>query len=204
MLSFVKISALSLLLSRVAAQGGLPSSIVGFEPLTDVRDQVRPVCMYIGIFSPISPCILHRHYTTSVFHTQARIDLDQSDINDLLDAGDFENAKAMYEDGSHSKSVSPLTVTDGLPVAITQGANLTGTNDAGDSVRLFAQGSNYTEGATEINVQYKDEGCYVGASTAPETTGCTYMFFTENSNMRHFVVSWSFLIFTSLSFLSSS
>lgn len=41
MLPFVKISALSLLLSRVAAQGGKPSDIVGFEPLTDVRDQVR-------------------------------------------------------------------------------------------------------------------------------------------------------------------
>jgi hypothetical protein len=177
MLSFVKISALSLLLSRVAAQGGKPSSIVGFEPLTDVRDQVRSVCMYRSesFVQTFHVCLLTLN-TTSFFPTQARIDLDQKDINDLLEDGDFENAKALYEEGSHSKSVSTLTVSDGLPVAITQGANITGTNDAGESVRLFAQASNYTAGATEINVQYKDEGCYVGASTEPNTTGCTYMF----------------------------
>lgn len=130
-------------------------------------------------------CLLTLH-TTSVFHTQARIDLDQADIVDFVEAGDFTNAKAMYELGSHSKSVSPLTVTDGLPVAITQGSNLTGTNEAGDSVLVFAQGSNYTAGATEINVQYKDEGCYVGASTDPETTGCTCTCFMEDSNTCHF------------------
>lgn len=122
---------------------------------------------------------LHRLHTTSVFHTQARIDRDQEDINNLLDAGDFENAKLMYETGAHSKSVSSLMVTDGLPVDITQGANLTGTNVDGESVRLFAQGQNYTAGETVINVQYKDEGCYVGAEVEPETTGCTYMFFTK-------------------------
>jgi hypothetical protein len=187
MLPFVKISALSLLLSHVAAQGGKPSDIVGFEPLTDVRDQVRSVCMKIRILSSLALHVyLRTLHTTSVFHTQARIDLDQADIVDLVEAGDFTNAKAMYEEGSHSKSVSPLTVTDGLTVAITQGANLTGTNEDGESVLVFAQGSNYTAGATEINVQYKDEGCYVGASTSPETTGCTYMFFMEDSNTCHF------------------
>jgi hypothetical protein len=39
--SLLLLSALTWILGRVAAQGGKPKTIVTYEPLTDVRDQVR-------------------------------------------------------------------------------------------------------------------------------------------------------------------
>jgi hypothetical protein len=187
-------------LPKVESQ--IPLWALNLSPMSVIR-YVQFVCRSESFVQALRVCLLTIH-TTSVFHTQARIDLDQKDINDLLDAGNFKDAQAMYEQGSHSKSISTVAVADGLPVDITQGTNLTGTNEAGEEVRLFAQGSNYTADAEEISVQYKDEGCYVGASTDPDTSGCTYKFFTEDGNIRHFVVSLSLLTFSSLFFLTSS
>lgn len=84
----------------------------------------------------------------------------------------FETAEKIYQEGAFSKSVSSLTLAEPLSIDIPQGANLTGTSTSGSPVAVFAQGVNYTAGATSIAVQYRDEGCYVGANPDPVVTGC--------------------------------
>jgi hypothetical protein len=98
--------------------------------------------------------------------------LDQLLIRELAEAYDFETAEKVYQEGSYSKSVSNVTLSAALTIDIAQGANLTGTNEAGDPVAVFAQAQNYTSGAMYLAVQYRDEGCYVGANPEPVLTGC--------------------------------
>ena len=116
------------------------------------------------------------HYPCSTLSLpKARIDLDQQAIVQSLAAGDFDSALKIYQEGAFSKSVSLLTVSSagGIPVDIVQGSLLEGSNSAGGSVVVKAQGSNHTVGDTSISVQYVDEGCYVGANPDPVTDGCT-------------------------------
>lgn len=112
-----------------------------------------------------------------VFILQLRIDLDQQKIEELLaelSAESFTEAQSMYQEGSFSKTVSDLTVADGLPVEIPQGTKLTGSSgDNVTSVEVFAYAAEgYPAGATSIRVQYVNEGCYVGANPDPVTEGC--------------------------------
>jgi hypothetical protein len=105
------------------------------------------------------------------------MDLDQKAIEFCLEGGetpDFDCAKAMYEDGAHSKSVSAIAISDatGLPADIAQATRLMGMNANGTAVMVFVQGANATTGDMSMNVQYVDEGCYVGANMVPVLTGC--------------------------------
>lgn len=106
------------------------------------------------------------------FLRKARIDLDQMAIINLLEFGDFAAAEAIYQKGSHSKSMSNLTLAEPLTIDIPQGANLVGESTSGKMVQVFAQAQSYAPGATYILVQYKDEDCYAGANPKPVVTGC--------------------------------
>jgi hypothetical protein len=100
--------------------------------------------------------------------------LDQKAIEFFLKGGnftDYANAQAMYESGAHSKSVSALTISD-LTTDLMQATKLMGVNASGSPVMVFVQGANVTAGETTMNVQYVDEGCYVGANIVPVTMGC--------------------------------
>jgi hypothetical protein len=103
--------------------------------------------------------------------------LDQAAIEFFLEGGNttnYTNAQLMYENGAHSKSVSPIDISDatGLPADIAQGTKMMGVNATGSPVMVFVQGANATLGDTTMNVQYVDEGCYVGANIVPITMGC--------------------------------
>jgi hypothetical protein len=98
--------------------------------------------------------------------------LDQLDIINLLELGDFVAAEAIYQKGSHSKSVSNLPLVEPLAIDIAQGANLVGKSSSGKPVQVFAQAKSNAPGALYMIVQYKDEGCYAGGNPKPVVTGC--------------------------------
>ena len=114
---------------------------------------------------------------------QLRIDLDQQKIEELLDLQteeSFAQAQRMYEEGAFSKTVSTLTLSAALTVALPHGTKMVGsTSDTSDvvasgrsasPVEVFAY-SDQEAGATTIRVQYLNEGCYVGANPDPVTSG---------------------------------
>ena len=122
----------------------------------------------------------------SYYCFQLRIDLDQQKIEELLelesDEG-FAAAQRMYQEGSFSKTVSNLTISGGLPIAVPQKTKMVGASSVANNsttatskqgsgaVEVFSY-ANYTEGSTEMRVQYISEGCYVGANPDPVTAGC--------------------------------
>jgi hypothetical protein len=187
-----KLPVLSLLLgSATAAAGGGMSrrlqfaDIVGFTPLTDVRDQVSHAHLLCPPYRFMSRSFSVAHTVVYVSVLQLRIDLDQQKIEDLLaeqSTESFAEAQRMYQEGAFSKTVSDLTVA-GLPVEIPQGTKLVGSSGNSTdtsvstqqvtSVEVFAYAAEgYPEGATSIRVQYVNEGCYVGANPDPVTEGC--------------------------------
>lgn len=157
------------------------AAIVGFAPLTDVRDQVRREKSKHAV-SLASP--LFRSTSNHSFEfLQNRIDLDQQKIEELLaikTSDSFAQAQKMYEEGSFSKTVADLTLTVGLPVAVPHGTKMVGvttddtttaTGRSASTVEVFAYGD-YEAGATTLRVQYFNEGCYVGANPDPVTVAC--------------------------------
>ena len=99
----------------------------------------------------------------------------------LFEEDKTEDAKAIYENGAFSKSVSTLTLSEALTVEIAKGTKFSGSADTGSSesstpqqvsdVAVFAS-ADFAVGATEITVQYVNEGCYVGSNPDPVTGGC--------------------------------
>jgi hypothetical protein len=120
--------------------------------------------------------------------------LDQQAIEFFLEKGnftDYENAQAMYTDGAHSKSVSEVTLLD-LTSDLMQATKLMGVNASGSPVMVFVQGANVTAGETTMNVQYVDEGCYVGANVVPITMGCLAPNGTLTSTDGNVTVSYEY------------
>jgi len=154
-----KLAFVTLLLGVGTASGQSSSgdyeAIVGFTPLTDVRDQLR------------------------IDLDQQKIE----ELLELETDEGFAAAQKLYIEGSFSKTVSNLTVSAGLPIDLPQKTTLVGvgtvaSNDTtavskqdSGSVEVFAY-QNYTTGDTEIRVQYINEGCYVGANPDPVIAGC--------------------------------
>jgi len=102
----------------------------------------------------------------------AAIDLDQKSIETqlALDTDDaFANAKAIYQEGGHSKSYALIKLSTGLTAAIAKKTPITGVTENGTAVSGKAY-SDYSVGDTEIKVQYTTSDiqatyvtCQVGA-----------------------------------------
>jgi len=112
------------------------------------------------------------------------IDLDQQVIEAQIGAGtngSFENAKAVYEEGGHSKSHAKLTLVNGASATFTEKAEFTGIDTLGNDVI----GKVYKASSTppgQLWLQYKTSdiqstyvGCRVGALAKTgdaQTDGC--------------------------------
>lgn len=62
-------------------------------------------------------------------HTQAAIDLDQKDIESQLglwNEQEFLNARGVYEEGGHSKSIADITLSIPLFIRINEGTLISG------------------------------------------------------------------------------
>jgi len=114
------------------------------------------------------------------------------ELLDLQTDEGFASAKALYENGAFSKTVSDLTVSGGLAVDIPKGTKLTGfsasTADEDASLQQASPVDVYAveeaaAGSTSLRVQYVNEGCYVGANPDPVTIGCKFFSF-EAENGR--------------------
>lgn len=116
---------------------------------------------------------------------QAGIDLDQKEIQDLLgqDTPAFSQAKQVYEQGAHSKSVAKITTTSALTQDFEKGSKVTGKTADGEEVigKLYSAAKS---GESELLVQYKVgedslsySTCTVGGSSEAVTTGCKYKHF---------------------------
>lgn len=109
------------------------------------------------------------------------IDLDQSALEDQLAIGStvsFGNAKRIYTDGGHSKSVAKVTLSSPLNGALTKFTAVTGRNEDGGAVygRVY---DDYKNGESQISVQYKTTdnqasyvSCQVGGLPKPFLEGC--------------------------------
>jgi hypothetical protein len=131
---------------------------------------------------------MFRSFSLTLFYLQARIDLDQTRMEQLL-AGltqqDFLEAQNVYERGGYSKSVSTVELETALPYAVPSGKSLIGKNIHFSNVRVKAY-ADYEEGAKSIQVQYEEAGCYVGGLPQPDTDNCLRpngtIFDDDNSN----------------------
>lgn len=97
----------------------------------------------------------------------------------------FANARKIYEQGGHSKSVAQLQLSSGLPVALDKSAQVSGQSASGVAVygKLYAS---YAAGATTIEVQYTTTDsqknyvqCQVGGLSQPNLVGC----FADSGNL---------------------
>jgi len=106
----------------------------------------------------------------------AAIDLDQASMETQLalktDAS-FANARAIYEDGGHSKSYAAVSLAAPLSAGVSKSTTISGTTEDGGPVNGKAY-ADYAAGDTEIRVQYitsdiqdSHVGCQVGALSLP-------------------------------------
>ena len=106
------------------------------------------------------------------FLFQAAIDLDQASIETQLALGtdaSFQNAKAIYQQGGHSKSYASIKLDTPLSSSISKGTVITGVTESGVEVSAKAY-SDFNAGVTDIQVQYQTTDiqasyvtCQVGA-----------------------------------------
>jgi len=104
----------------------------------------------------------------------AALDLDQASMEAALAIGtadSFEIAKAIYQQGGHSKSYAIVTLTPPLASAITKGTVITGVTATGTPVNGKAY-ADFESGDTVISIQYQTSdvqesyvNCQVGALT---------------------------------------
>ena len=119
----------------------------------------------------------------------AAIDLDQAKIEDLLDQGDFNSAKAIYVQGGHSKSIARLKLLDAPPPVkpILSETIVTGRTNAGGLVRgNLVEELMWTSGDKEVDVlveyytnkeQIEYVDCQVGGLVSISSAnrgGCKY------------------------------
>lgn len=109
------------------------------------------------------------------------IDLDQAEMVGQLSietAVSFQNARDIYTDGGHSKSVAMVKLSSALTKALSKGTVVSGTNADGSPVygKVY---ENYANGESNIGIQYKTTdnqksyvGCQVGGLPSPSTDGC--------------------------------
>jgi len=100
----------------------------------------------------------------------SRIDLDQAAMELVIkDASEdaFLKAKAIYENGGHSKSHAVLTLSTGLTMAVDKSAAIS------DGTIMAKSYGGYDVGATEIKAVYKTLGaCAVGGLDVTTLDGC--------------------------------
>ena len=139
--------------------------IAGYRPESQVTDHVSER------YSILHSIKFRRlHFLTS--YKQNAIDLDQKVIEAQIGAGtngSFENAKAVYEQGGHSKSHAKLTLVNGASATFTDKTEFTGKDTLGNDVI----GKVYKASSTpngQLWLQYKTSdiqstyvGCRVGA-----------------------------------------
>jgi hypothetical protein len=111
----------------------------------------------------------------------AAIDLDQQEITVHVgsDTPQWGKAQAVYENGAHSKSYAVMTMVNALTTSASEGAEVTGTSQAGEALL----GSVYADADSQsqtLQVQYATQdvmanyvGCHVGGSSEPVEDGCT-------------------------------
>jgi hypothetical protein len=103
---------------------------------------------------------------------------------DLVEAGDFDAAKDVYELGAFSKSAATITLTKGLPFDLAKGVELRGVTYTGTSTQRQSSGYDVvvitleeytaTNSTLDIQVKYHTEGCFVGANPQPVWDGCKW------------------------------
>ena len=115
----------------------------------------------------------------SVVADIAAIDLDQRVLAAALATPDFAAAKAIYEDGGHSRAIAELTVAP-LERRVRSSTLVSGINATGAPI-LGLVASDTDVDATVVAVLYRDvqtaldatQGpCHVGALEDPVTSGC--------------------------------
>lgn len=109
------------------------------------------------------------------------IDLDQSELEDQLAIGStvsFNNAKRIYTDGGHSKSVAKVTLSTPLTGSLDKFTAVSGRNEDGGAVygKVY---DDYVNGSGQIEIQYKTTdnqatyvSCQVGGLPKPNLQGC--------------------------------
>jgi hypothetical protein len=91
----------------------------------------------------------------------------------------FKKAKAIYEEGAHSKSVATVTLSTAVKQSLKADTSVTGLSLDGKTEVAGRLYEDYSVGTTTIKVQYqtidvqaKYVGCQVGARPEPNTVGC--------------------------------
>lgn len=106
------------------------------------------------------------------------MDLDAAYMETMLDTATdlaFTNAKSVYTNGGHSKSVATVTIPGGLSNNVEEEDEVTGENEDGHQVVLKAYATySGADNLTAIELQYVTDGCYVGGlpSSDRQTGGC--------------------------------
>lgn len=162
---------MTLLLSAAVASLLLFADPSSSSSLRSVSDQGRRLSYeLIAFYEPKSQVTDHN-----------AIDLDQSELEDQLAIGSsvsLNNAKRIYEEGGHSKSVAKVTLSTPLTGSLAKFASVSGRNEDGGAVygKVY---DDYPNGSNQIMVQYKTTdnqasyvSCQVGGLPKPNLQGC--------------------------------